>query len=108
MKVHLTNYIMVKVSDLIKYREYLDELEGTNSIYPKVKVIVGEEPLKDLLKSDPEMELPDKTPVTERWYNGRNERFHEYTFQIKDINDVKKRIYDKLRHAKLKEQNNEQ
>ena len=74
---------MISLSELIKYREYLNELEGTDLIYPQIEV-----------------EIPPETIITERWYNGSTERFHQYTLKLEDIPRVNRRLYDKIRYQK--------
>ena len=76
---------MIKLSELIKYREYLEQLEGENPVYPNV-----------------EASIPDDTLITEKWFNGKTERFHQYTFKAEDLPKVNKRLYDKLRYVNQK------
>ena len=77
---------MISLSELIKYREYLNELEGTDPIYPNIRV-----------------DIQPGTIITERWHNGKMDRFHEYTFKIEDIPQVNRRLYDKIRYQKQRD-----
>ena len=73
------------IEKLLKYYELVKELQGTNHVYKDVTV-----------------EIPDETVIKETWHNGNMDKFHSVEFQAKDLDDIKKRIYDKTRYIKQK------
>jgi len=46
--------------------------------------------------------LRKNTKIVETWYNGKDERFHRIEFKIKDLKNVNRMLYDKIRYQELK------
>ena len=72
------------------YRERikrLEELTGT-----KISVKISQE----------DDNLRKNTKIVETWYNGKDERFHRIEFKIKDLKNVNRMLYDKIRYQELK------
>lgn len=76
------------IDKLIKYFELIQELRSSNHVYDKVNV-----------------EIPDETILTETWYDGEKDHFHSIEFQLKDMDFIYRKIYDKVRYIKSKSEN---
>jgi len=46
--------------------------------------------------------LRKNTKIVETWYNGKDERFHRIEFKVKDLKNVNRMLYDKIRYQELK------
>jgi len=76
---------MTDLEKLTKYVEQLVELRDLNTRYKDVTIT-----------------LPANTVITEKWHNGNSDRFHEVQFPFSEIEDINKRLYDKIRYGKIK------
>ena len=61
----------------------LEELTGT-----KISVEISNEDAK----------LQEKTKIIETWHNTIDERFHKIEFTVKDLENVNRQLYDKIRY----------
>jgi len=77
---------MIKLTELVKYRELLNELEGASDILPNITV-----------------EIPSDTVIKEIHHNGDGTRFMKYQFPLADIEKINRRLYDKVRYKKQKD-----
>ena len=46
--------------------------------------------------------LRKNTKIVETWYNGKDERFHRIEFKVKDLKNVNRMLYDKIRYQENK------
>ena len=65
----------------------LEELTGT-----KISVKISQKDEK----------LRKNTKIVETWYNGKDERFWSVEFKVKDLKNVNRMLYDKIRYQELK------
>ena len=68
------------------YRERIKRLEELTGIRISVKI------------SDQDKNLRKKTKIIETWHNSKDERFHEIEFKVKDLKNVNRKLYDKIRY----------
>ena len=47
--------------------------------------------------------LRKNTKIVETWYNGKDERFHRIEFKVKDLKNVNRMLYDKIRYQENKQ-----
>jgi len=76
---------MTNIERLFKYYELVKELQGVNTVY-----------------SDVTIELLDDTTIKETWSNPKSEVFHTTEFQLKDLEHINKKLYDKKRYIEQK------
>ena len=72
------------------YRERIKRLEELTGIRISVKI------------SDQNKKLRKKTKIVETWHNSKDERFHKIEFKVKDLKNVNRKLYDKIRYQENK------
>ena len=72
------------------YRDRIKRLEELTGIRIGVKISQKDEKLRK------------NTKIIETWYNGKDERFHRIEFKVKDLKNVNRMLYDKIRYQELK------
>ena len=72
------------------YRDRIKRLEELTGIRIGVKISQKDEKLRK------------NTKIVETWYNGKDERFHRIEFKVKDLKNVNRMLYDKIRYQELK------
>ena len=74
------------------YRDRIKRLEELTGIRISVEI------------SDEDAELRSITKIIETWHNTIDERFHKIEFTVKDLENVNRQLYDKIRYQeKLKD-----
>jgi len=72
------------------YRDRIKRLEELTGTKISVKISQKDEKLRK------------NTKIVETWYNGKDERFHRIEFKVKDLKNVNRMLYDKIRYQELK------
>ena len=72
------------------YRERIKRLEALTGIRISVKISQKDEKIRK------------NTKIVETWYNGKDERFHRIEFIVRDLKNVNRMLYDKIRYQELK------
>jgi len=75
------------LNSLKEWEEILKKLNGKNKFYNTVSVRFGE-----------------GTTIIEKQYNPESEQFHEIEFLFSDIDNMRKKIEDKIRYQKAKKE----
>ena len=73
------------------YRMRILRLEQLTGIRISVKISHKDEKIRK------------NTKIVETWYNGKDERFHRIEFKIKDLKNVNRMLYDKIRYQENKQ-----
>ena len=74
------------------YRNRIKRLEELTGIRISVEI------------SNEDAKLQEKTKIIETWHNTIDERFHKIEFTVKDLENVNRQLYDKIRYQeKLKD-----
>ena len=74
------------IDQLNIYRERIKRLEELTGIRISVEI------------SDEDAKLQEKTKMVETWHNTIDERFHKIEFTVKDLKNVNRKLYDKIRY----------
>ena len=72
------------------YRDRIKRLEALIGIRISVKISQKDEKIRK------------NTKIVETWYNGKDERFHRIEFKVRDLKNVNRMLYDKIRYQELK------
>ena len=72
------------------YRDRIKRLEALTGIRISVKISQKDEKIRK------------NTKIVETWYNGKDERFHRIEFKVRDLKNVNRMLYDKIRYQELK------
>ena len=72
------------------YRDRIKRLEALTGIRISVKISQKDEKIRK------------NTKIVETWYNGKDERFHRIEFKVKDLKNINRMLYDKIRYQELK------
>ena len=72
------------------YRERIKRLETLTGARISVEI------------SDEDENLQEKTKIIETWHNSKDERFHRIEFTVKDLKNVNRTLYDKIRYQESK------
>ena len=72
------------------YRERIKRLEELTGIRISVKISKNDE------------NLTEYTKIVETWHNSKDERFHKIEFKVKDLKNVNRKLYDKIRYQEFK------
>jgi hypothetical protein len=79
------------IDQLNIYRERIKRLEALMGTRISVKI------------SDEDTNLRKKTKIVETWHNTIDERFHRIEFTVKDLKNVNRMLYDKIRYQENKQ-----
>ena len=76
---------MTDLEKLQTYVERLAELQKLNSVYRDITITI-----------------PPETMITEKWHNGSADKFHSVEFPFRHIEDINRRLYEKIRYRQSK------